>query len=219
MIGGGLHHALGRLFFAIDHVPQQDFETANAFGLSQAHELLHAQHHFLIANLRVHRLERQRHGRLRLRRLGTRHRVQGLRDLGGDVRKNRGHRGRQESRRRIFIFERRIFDHQQADALQRRMQVAQCQHHRGARAFAAQKSRFTRRAEHERVQRIVQRLAEFDAEIGGGAMEDFAARVIQRDRAIARVRQRLLERRNPARRDLNDLLIEDRRANGGLARI
>ena len=197
MIGGGLHHALGRSFLAVDHVPQQHFETANAFGLSQAHELLHAQHHFLIANLRVHRLERQRHGRLRLLWLGTRHRVQGLRDLGGDVRKNRGHRGREESSRRIFVFERRVFDYQQADALQRGVQVAQREHHRGARAFAAQEARLARRAEHERVQRIVQRLAKFDAEIGGGAVQDFAARVIQRDRAITRVRQRLLERGDP----------------------
>ena len=198
VIRRGLHDALGRLFLAVDHVPQQDFEAAHAFGLSQAHELLHAQHHFLIANLRVHRLERQRHGRLRLRRRGARHRVQGLRDLGGDVRKNRGDRGRQESRRRIFVFERRIFDHQQADALQRRMQIAQRQHDRRARALAAQEARLARRAEHERVERIVQRLAELDAEIGGGAMQDFAARVIERDRAITRVRQRLLEGRNPA---------------------
>ena len=68
------------------------------------------------------------------------------------------------------------------------MQVTQCQHHRRTGALAAQESRFARRAEHERIERIVQGLAELDAEIGGGAMEHFAARVVQRDRAITRVR-------------------------------
>ena len=129
------------------------------------------------------------------------------------------HRGRQEAGRGIFVFERRVFDHQQADALQRRMQVAQCQHDGRARALAAQEARLARGAEHERVERIVQRLAEFDAEIGGGAMQDFAARVIERDRAITRVRQRLLEGGNPARRNFNDLLVEHRRTDGRLARI
>ena len=129
------------------------------------------------------------------------------------------HRGREKTRRGIFVFERRVFDHQQADALQRGMQVAQCQHDGRARALAAQEARLARRAEHEGVQRIVQRLAELDAEIGGGAMQDFAARVVQRDRAITRVRQRLLQAGHPARRNFNDLLVEHRRTDGRLARI
>ena len=79
MIRGGLHHALGRRLFAIDHVPQQHFEAADTFGLAQPHQLLHAQHHFLFADLRVHRFERQRHRRPRLRRLLARHGMQGLR--------------------------------------------------------------------------------------------------------------------------------------------
>ena len=191
----------------------------HTFGLSQAHELLHAQHHFLIADLRVHRLERQRHGRLGLRGFGARHRVKRLRHFGGDVRENRVDRGREETRRGVFVFERRVFDDQQADALQRRVQIAQRQHDGGARALAAQESRFARGAEHERIQRIVQRLAKLDAEIGGGAVKDFAAGVVQRDRAITRVRQRRLEIRHPARRNLNDLFIEHRRTNGRLACI
>ena len=76
-----LHDTFGGLFLAVDHVAKQDFEAANTFGFAQPDELLDAQHHFLIPDLRVHRFERQRHRRLRLRRLGARHRVQGLRDL------------------------------------------------------------------------------------------------------------------------------------------
>ena len=67
--------------------------------------------------------------------------------------------------------------------------------------------------------RIGHCLAEFNAEIGGSAVEDFAARVIQRNRAIARVRQRLLEVGNPTRRNFNDLLVEHRRTNGRLPRV
>ena len=98
-------------------------------------------------------------------------------------------------------------------------EVAQCQHDRRARALAAQEARLARGAQHERVERIVQRLAELDAEIGGGAMQDFAAGVIERDRAITRVRQRLLQVGDPARRNFNDLLVEHRRADGRLACI
>ena len=50
-------------------------------------------------------------------------------------------------------------------------------------------------------------------------MEHFAARVIERNRAVARMRQGLLQARNPAGCDFNDLLVEDRRTNSGLARI
>ena len=99
------------------------------------------------------------------------------------------------------------------------MKVAQRQHHRRAATLAAQEARFARRAEHKSVERIVQRLAELDAEIGGGAMQNFAARVVQRDGAIARMRKGLLQACNPARCNFNDLLVEDRRTNSGLARI
>ena len=104
VIRRGLHDALGRLFFAVDHVPQQHFEAADAFGLAQAHELLHAQHHFLIADLRVHRFERQRHGRLRLRRLlarGIACRVCATSEAMSA--RMVVHRGREKTRRRIFI--------------------------------------------------------------------------------------------------------------------
>jgi hypothetical protein len=215
----GLHDAFGRLLLAVDHVPQQNLVAPHALCLSQAHELLHSQNHFLIADLRVHRLERQRHRGLGLRGRGARHRVQGLGDLRGDIRENRGDRWRQKAGRGILVFERRVFDHQQANALQRRVQVTQCQHDGRARTVAAQETRLARGAENERVERIVQRLAELDSEIGGSAMQDFAARVIERNRAITRVRQRLLQVGNPARRDFNDLLVEHRRADGRLARI
>ena len=129
------------------------------------------------------------------------------------------HRRREKARGGIFVFGRRVFDHQQAYALQRRVEIAQCQHDGRARALAAQETRLARRAEHEGVERIVQRLAKFDAEIGGGAVQHFAARVIQRDRAITRVRQRMLQAGNPARRDFNDLLVEHRRTDGRLARF
>ena len=49
--------------------------------------------------------------------------------------------------------------------------------------------------------------------------KDFAARVVQRNGAVARMRQRLLQVGNPARRNFNDLLVEHRRADGRLARI
>jgi hypothetical protein len=41
-------------------------------AFAQAHQLLHAQHHFLFADLRVHRFQRQRHRSLGLRRRGAR---------------------------------------------------------------------------------------------------------------------------------------------------
>ena len=145
--------------------------------------------------------------------------MQGLRDLGGDVGEDGGDRRREKTRRGVFVFGGRVFDDQQAHALQRRVQIAQRQHHRRARAVAAQEARLARRAQHEGVERIVQRLAKLDAEIGGGAVEHFAARVVQRDRAIARVRQRLLEAGHPARRNFNDLFVEHRRADGRLARF
>ena len=107
--------------------------------------------------------------------------MQRLRDLRGDVREDGLHRGREKTRGGILVLGRRVFDHQQAHALQRRMQVAQREHDGGARALAAQEARLARRAEHERIERIVQRLAKLDAEIRGGAVEDFAARVVQRD--------------------------------------
>ena len=220
VIRGGLHDAFGRLFLAVDHVPQQHFEAAHALRLAQAHELLHAQHHFLIADLRVHRLERQRHRGLAASAAWcAAWRAGSGRPRRRCPRESCLHRGREKARRGILVFERRVFDHQQADALQRRVQIAQRQHDGGARALAAQETRLARRAEHERVERVVQRLAELDAEIGGGAMQDFAARVIQRDRAITRVRQRLLQVGNPARRNFNDLLVEHRRTDGRLARI
>ena len=128
----------------------------------------------------------------------ARHRVQGLGNLGGDVGENGLHRRREESGGGILVFGRRVFDDEQANALQRRVQVAQRQHHCRAGALAAQESRLARRAENEGVERIVQRLAKLDAEIGGGAMEDFAARVIQRDRAITRVRKGLLQGWQPS---------------------
>ena len=216
---GGLHHALGRGFFAVDHVTQQHFEAAHALGLAQPHQLLHAQHHFLFADLRVHGFERQRHRWLGFRRCLARHRVQGLCDLGGDIREDGGDRRCEKASRGVFVFGRRVFDHQQAHALQRRMEVAQCQHHGRARAVAAQEARLARRAQHEGVERIVQRMAKLDAEIGGGAVEHFAARIVERDGAITRVRQRMLEAGHPARRNFNDLLVEHRRADGRLARF
>jgi len=106
MIGRRLHHPLGRGFLTIDHVPQQHFESPYTFGLAQADELLHTQDHFLLANLGVHGLERQRHWCLRLGRFGTRHRVQCLGDLGGDVSQDCRDRGSQKARGRVFIFER-----------------------------------------------------------------------------------------------------------------
>ena len=92
--------------------------------------------------------------------------MQGLGDLGGDVREDGRDRGRQKARGRVFVFERRVFDHQQAYALQCRVEIAQRQHHGRARAVAAQETRLARRAEHEGVERVVQRLAKLDAEIG-----------------------------------------------------
>jgi hypothetical protein len=145
--------------------------------------------------------------------------MQRLSDLRGDVREDCRDSGSEESRRGIVVFGRGVLDHQQTHALQRRMQVAQCEHHGGAGALAAQESRLARGAEHERVERVVQRLAELDAEIGGGAVEHFAARVVQRDGAVTRVRQAPARGWNPARRNFNDLLVEHRRADGRLARI
>ena len=118
------------------------------------------------------------------------------------------HCRRQETRCRVRVFGRRVFDHQQAYALQRGSQVAQREHDGGARALAPQKTRFARGAEHECIQRVVQRLAELDAEISGGAVEDLTACVVQRDGAITRVWQRMLETGHPARRNLDDLLVE-----------
>ena len=109
--------------------------------------------------------------------------MQGLRDLGSDVGEDGLHGRRQKARRGILVLGRRVFDHQQAHALQRRVQVTQRQHHRRARALAAQEARLARRAQHERVERVVQGLAELDAEVRGGAVQDFAARVVH---AIAR---------------------------------
>src|SRR6185503_19536449 len=61
--------------------------------------------------------------------------------------------------------------------------------------------------------------AEFDAEIRRRAVQDLTARVVQRERAITRVRQRRLEVGNPTRRYFDDLFVEHRRANGRLARF
>ena len=127
--------------------------------------------------------------------------------------------GVRNRRRGILVFGRRVFDDQQADALERGMQVAQRQHDGGARALAAQEARLARRAEHEGIERIVQRLAELDAEIRGRAVEDFAARVVRaRSRDNARAATPL-EVGNPAWRYFDDLLVEHRRADGRLARF
>ena len=130
----------GDVLLAVDHVPQQDFEAPDALGLAQAHQLLHAQHHFLLADLRIYRLEGQRHGRARLRRRLPRHRMQRLGNLGGDVGENGLHRGSEKSRGRILVFGRRVLDDDQAHALQRGVQVAQRQHHCRTGTLAAQET-------------------------------------------------------------------------------